>query len=78
MCEVDCPRALLKIFKLPLPFGGVSRCVMFAGLPRWWCRVWWCLGGASASLVALCVCVLCCVFVCVYARASASALCVRV
>lgn len=74
MCEVDCPRALLKIFKLPPPFGEVSRCVMFADpVPRVWCRVWRCLGGASASLV---VCVLCCVFVCVYARASASALCV--
>lgn len=74
MCEVDCPRALLKIFKLPPPFGRVSRCVMFADLlalvvpcvavPRW-CL---CLAGCV-------VCVLC-VRVCVYARASAYALCV--
>ncbi len=77
MCEVDCPRALLKIFKLPLPFGRVSCCVMFADLlalvvpcvavPRW-CL---CLAGCV-------VCVVSCVRVCVYARASASALCVRV
>lgn len=59
MCEVDCPRALLKIFKLPLPFGGVSRCVMFADhAPRVWCCVVvprWCLCLAGRVCVVLCV-----------------------
>ena len=68
MCEVDCPRALLKIFKLPLPLGGVSRCVMLADPVPCVCgAVWRCLGGACASLVVLCVC--CVVCSCVCARA---------
>lgn len=68
MCEVDCPQALLKIFKLPLPLPCPSRCVMLADPVPCVCgAVWWCLGGACASLVALCV--LCCAFVCACAHA---------